>query len=208
MGAFFGSYLKKKGEARAAREEFDELLRQLAAQTKATEDVKAAVQDSLQCRVESLRDSLERDRQFSAFSRERIGQHLDRILSSLSAVQLLSDLVAKRPCVYSTELLQAERAMYSDLRSIRVNVEVLLALRAIPQPTHDNVLGAWGTPWWAWRKLVDELTRLNADFRMKFPGEPEFSESRYRKLGEELSVEITKLSQAVLDLQPTVMAPK
>lgn len=47
IGAFFGSYLKKKGEHRALQEDFDEVLRQVRAQAKTTEDVKADVTKEL-----------------------------------------------------------------------------------------------------------------------------------------------------------------
>jgi hypothetical protein len=40
VGAFLGSYLKKKGEDVAIRENFQEVLRQLKAQTEATEEIK------------------------------------------------------------------------------------------------------------------------------------------------------------------------
>ncbi|HEU0050104.1 MAG TPA: hypothetical protein VFQ43_21115 [Nitrososphaera sp.] len=43
IGAFFGSYLNKLGEYRAATEHFDELLRQLKIQTKATEEIKGEI---------------------------------------------------------------------------------------------------------------------------------------------------------------------
>ena len=47
VGAFLGSYFEKKGELRAIREDFDEILRQTHAQTQTTEDVKLAVSKEL-----------------------------------------------------------------------------------------------------------------------------------------------------------------
>ncbi len=47
IGAFLGSYLKKKGEQRAIKEDFDEILRQVHAQTKTTEEVKGDVAKEL-----------------------------------------------------------------------------------------------------------------------------------------------------------------
>ena len=47
IGAFLGSYLKKKGEQRALKEDFDEVLRQVQAQTKTTEEVKGDVAKEL-----------------------------------------------------------------------------------------------------------------------------------------------------------------
>lgn len=47
IGAFFGSYLKKKGEQRALKEDFDEVLRQVRAQAKTTEEIKGDVAKEL-----------------------------------------------------------------------------------------------------------------------------------------------------------------
>jgi hypothetical protein len=55
LGAFFGSYLKKKGEDAATRENFDEVLRQLRAQTNATEEIKEEF-ESMQKQQAFLRD--------------------------------------------------------------------------------------------------------------------------------------------------------
>lgn len=55
LGAFLGSYLKKKGEDAATRENFEELLKQLTAQTKATEQIKQEFQ-SMQEQQAFLRD--------------------------------------------------------------------------------------------------------------------------------------------------------
>jgi ribosome-binding ATPase YchF (GTP1/OBG family) len=55
LGAFFGSYLRRKGEDAATRENFEEVLKQLRAQTKATEEIKQEFQ-SMQEQQAFLRD--------------------------------------------------------------------------------------------------------------------------------------------------------
>src|SRR5437763_10539782 len=65
IGAFAGAYLKRRGENLATKEDFDVLLQQLKAQTKATEEIKADVQRDLS----SFGDALERGREFAGFRR-------------------------------------------------------------------------------------------------------------------------------------------
>lgn len=47
LGAFLGSYLKRKGEHLATRDDFDELLLQIKAQTKVTEEIKQELSGKL-----------------------------------------------------------------------------------------------------------------------------------------------------------------
>jgi hypothetical protein len=58
IGAWLGSYLKSKGEHLATKEDFDELIRQVSAQTKATETIKAEVAEKLAVSTESLKTEL------------------------------------------------------------------------------------------------------------------------------------------------------
>ena len=46
-GAYFGSYLKKKGENLATQEDIDKLVEQVSAVTKATEEIKAKISDDV-----------------------------------------------------------------------------------------------------------------------------------------------------------------
>jgi hypothetical protein len=57
-GAFLGSYLKTKGEHLATKEDFNELLQQLKAQTKATEEIKGEISERVASATERLKSEL------------------------------------------------------------------------------------------------------------------------------------------------------
>jgi hypothetical protein len=55
LGAFLGSYLKKSGELLATKEKFDEILKQVEAQTKVTEEIKGNIAKETAGFTEELR---------------------------------------------------------------------------------------------------------------------------------------------------------
>jgi hypothetical protein len=83
VGAFLGAYLKKKAELRAAKEEFDESLRQVQAQTRAVESIKSDLSKDLEAyRAKitqevtrmgaEIQDQLKRESEFVAFRYKKI----------------------------------------------------------------------------------------------------------------------------------------
>ena len=234
VGAYFGSYLKKKAEIRATDEGFGRFLDQLRIQTDATERIRgqileettksietlkldlgqnlerfrAGLEEDLQKKVETLRDALERERVFDTFSRNRLAVHLDRVLESTIELGYLSDLVGKRTWAESAQLLETERGVYSHLKLIKMNVAILRALNAIHQPLSDKIVRLTGPIWFSWGKLTGELALTLPTFRKEHPNEPEFSPSRYQDIWCKFCGDVKDLEDAVLELPPSVLLPK
>lgn len=55
IGSFLGSYMKKKGENLATKEDFDQILEQVAEQVRTTEQIKAEISSSHTSTIEKIR---------------------------------------------------------------------------------------------------------------------------------------------------------
>ncbi len=80
-GAYFGSYLKKKGENLATHEDIDKLLAQVSAVTKTTKEIEAKISDD----VWSRQKRWEMKREVAFEAAKKVAQVTDK-LSSLFAV--------------------------------------------------------------------------------------------------------------------------
>src|SRR5688572_5875135 len=61
LGAFGGSYLKKRAEDIAIKQNFEEFLRQLKIQTKATEEIRGEISKRITSATEKLRTELSKE---------------------------------------------------------------------------------------------------------------------------------------------------
>jgi hypothetical protein len=222
-GAFFDSYLRKRGEDRAIKEGFQGFLEQLRRQTEVTEAIKAEVDtqtgttlerlkkefaEDLAKGVEDLRDSLERDRTFNTFRREQISDKLDRINASIKEILFVSEIVGMRSFAFSGDLIAGERTIFSELSSVKINTGILLKLEAIPRKLHDSVIAHTWTVWHTWTFVTGQLTLRNPDFRKEFPTEPPFSAERFNQQWDALRAGVKELEDAILEITPNVQFPK
>jgi hypothetical protein len=173
-----------------------------------TQRQQAKLQVDFDERLAALGDSLERERTFASFSRERIAGHLDTVLRALVEVGATAHLVGKRTWVESTTHLETERTVYSAIQSLKVSARILLTLRAVPQPLHDEIVGATGPVWWEWGRVMDEVTLLDTEFRRAHPGEREFSPKEFNERWQALNAAITKLENSVVQLPGAILLPK
>lgn len=173
-----------------------------------TQRQQAKLQVDLDERLAALGDSLERERTFASFNRERIAGHLDTVLRALVELGAIAHLVGKRTWVEGANHLETERTVYSAIQSLKVTVRVLLTLRAVAQPLHDEIVGATGPVWWDWGRVIDEVTLPSTEFRSAHPGEREFSPKEFNERWQALNAAITKLENSVVQLPGAILLPK
>jgi len=166
------------------------------------------LQVDVEQRLTEVRDTLERERSFAVFSRDRIAAHLDAVLRAMIELTSMAHLVGKRTWVDRADHLETERAIYSAIQSVKVNVRVLFALRAVGEQLHDKAVGKTGPVWWEWGRVMDEVTLLNADFRKANPTEREFSPKAFNERWQALNAAVTELENTVVELPAAILLPK
>lgn len=200
IGALIGAYLKKKGEHLATKEDFDELLRQIRVQTKATEEIKAEVQRDLN----SFSDALERGREFAGFRRERIAQHLDQVLDAYVDIYAVAQLVPLRKWLHSNSDLETESRFRSSLSCLRAHFGALESLGAIQE--HDS-RSFFDSDWRvldSWNKVLSEAAYRTPEFRTENPDSPAFSSKRYHQEWMDFMTQVENLGKVVKNLSSNI----
>jgi hypothetical protein len=204
IGAFAGSYLKKKGESLATKEDFDSLLIQLKTQTKATEDIKANVQRDLNF----FTDSLARGRDLTTFRRERVAKHLDEVLAAYVSIYAIAQLVPLRKWLNSNADLETEERFRSALSQLRAHFGSLLGLGVLS----DQTARAFADEDWPvldnWNKLLGEAAYRTPELRAEQPDAPAFSSERYNKQWMEFMTAIENLGTVVKSLSRAISLPQ
>ena len=204
IGAFVGAYLKRRGENLATREDFDDLLQQIKAQTKATEEIKAEVQRDLS----SFSDALERGREFAGFRRERIAGHLDQVLDAYVDMYAIAQLVPLRKWLYSNTDLETEGRFRSSLSRLRAHFGALLSLGVI---SREDSHGFSDKDWRvldSWNKVLAEAALRTPEFRAEHPDSPVFSNQTFHEKWMEFMTQVENLGSVVKNLSGGVSIPQ
>ncbi len=177
VGSFLGSYLKSKGEHLATKEDFDELLGQIKAQTAATEEIKGEIQQKL----DRFSGELQRGREFAGFRRDRIAQHLDQVLGAYSDIYSVAQLIPLRLWLSSNKDLETEARFRTSLSILRTHFRALESLNVIP----DQLSREFAEHDWpvlsAWDEVLSEAALRTHEFKQAHPGDKEFSPQQYHQ---------------------------
>ncbi len=203
-GAFLGSYFKRKGEHLATREDFDELLRQIKAQTKATEEIKGEIQRDLN----AFSDVLKRGREFAGFRRERIAQHLDQVLDAYIDLYAVAQLIPLRKWLYSNTDLETEARFRSSLSRLRAHFGALEGLEVISEEVSANFEDKNWKVFDSWIEVLGEAARRTPEFRTAHPNDRHFSEQTYHEHWMDLMTHVEHLGAIIKGLSHNVSLPK
>lgn len=168
----------------------------------------AAQQSKLQGEVESLKDSLERNRSFSTLVRERIVTFTDEVLKSYSTLSSLSYIVILRSWLNAGDYSQIEMKVHSELSTMQTQLSILRKLNAISEQSFERSSNAISEIRDSWVEVTDQLTLLNPKFREKFSTSPEFSELEYLHKWSKFQTTILKSGEDILSTCATVSLPK
>jgi hypothetical protein len=203
-GAYLGAYLKRKGENTATKEDFKELLRQIEAQTRATENIKAEVQRDL----DTFGDTLERSREFAGFRRERIVKHMDQVLEAYIDIYSVSRLVGLEKWVRSNSDLKTQARFRTSLSRLQTHFGALVSLGAISKEDSGSFYDSDGRVMASWEKVLGEAAYRTPEFRAANPNSPEFSGQRLHEVWKTLMDQVEALGRVVKALSRNVTIPQ
>ena len=204
IGAFVGAYLKKRGENLATKEDFEDLLQQIKAQTKATEEIKAEVQRDLN----SFSDALERGREFAGFRRERIAKHLDQVLDGYVDMYAIAQLVPLRKWLYSNTDLETEARFRSSLSRLRAHFGSLVSLGVISEEDTGSFLDKDWRVLDSWNDLLSEAAYRTPEFRAEHPDSPTFSNQRFHQQWMKFMTHVENLGNVIKSLSRNISIPQ
>ncbi len=165
-------------------------------------------QKDLNQSIAELNDSLERDRSFSAFNRERIVSHLSEALTAYNKISALDSLAGRRTWTESGRLPESEAEFYSQMYSLKTHLGILKQLGSLPTDQHESFLRAWWAVDSKWANLIDELTLRDPQFRSQHPNAKEFSPHEIIERWCELRAAFRELDGVMLALYASVSVPK
>jgi hypothetical protein len=177
LGSYLGAYLKSKGEHVATKEDFDELLGQVKAQTAATEEIKGDIQQKLN----TFSDELQRRREFAGFRRERIGRHLDQVLTAYSDIYAVAQLVPLRLWLTSNKDLETEARFRTALGLLRTHFRSLEGLGVIPDELSLDFANCDWPVLSTWDEVLSEAARRTPEFKREHPEDRDFSAHEYHQ---------------------------
>jgi hypothetical protein len=166
------------------------------------------LQKELNQSVESLKDSLERNRSFNVFIRERVITHTDHVLEAYNKVSSLGYLVGRRSLIDAGKFLEGDMEFYTQMYSMKTHLGVLMNLKAIPKDLYDNSLSACWSVEAGWDGVANELTSLSPEFRKQRPNEREFSPEVFNERWGKLLQAMRKLEEAILPIPANISIPK
>jgi hypothetical protein len=203
VGAFLGAYLKRKGQHLATKEDFDQLLKQIKAQTQATEDIKGEIQRELN----SFSDVLERGRELAGFRRERIAKHLDQVLDAYVDIYAVAQLVPLRKWLYSNTDLETEARFRSALSRLRAHFGALVGLGVIPDPDSREFYDKDWRVLRSWDQVLSQAAYRTPEFRAEHPNSPAFSNEGYHEEWMKFMTQVENLGGVVKNLSRSVSIP-
>ncbi len=203
-GAFVGPYLKAKGKQLATKEDFNELLNQIRAQTQAAEGIKAEIQRDL----DSFSDVLERGREFAGFRRERIAQHLDQVLTAYVDLYSIAQLIPLRSWLGSNTDVETEAKFRASLSRLKAYFGALESLNVLSKEISKAFAEKNVAVLFSWNDVLGEATRRLPDFRRAFPNEPDFSEARYAQHWQTFMTDVEQLGVIIKSLSGAISLPQ
>ncbi len=203
IGTFLGSYFRRKGENIATKEDFDQLLKQLKDQTKATEDIKAEIQLDLN----RFSDALERNREFTGFRRDRIAVHLNIVLDAYIELYAIAQMIPLRLWLSSNTDLETEGQFRAALSQLRVHFGTLDCLGVIPDEINREFTDRDWRVLDSWNDVMSEAAYRTPEYKKEFPNGTEFSGERYHKKWMKFMTTIEDLGKVLKGLSRDIVLP-
>ncbi|WP_457599059.1 hypothetical protein [Hydrogenimonas sp.] len=203
VGAFLGSYFRRKGENIATKEDFDQLLNQLKNQTKATEEIKAEIQVDLN----RFSDTLERNREFTGFRRDRIAEHLNIILDAYIELYSIAQMIPLRLWLHSNTDLETEGRFRAALSRLRVHFGTLECLGVLPDEIIRTFMESDRRVLDSWNDVMSEAAYRTPEYKNEFPNGTAFSGERYYKRWMKFMTTIEDLGKVVKGLSRDIVLP-
>lgn len=196
LGAFFGAYLKRKGDHVAKKEDFELILAQLKNQTHLTEQIKAEVQRDLN----AFSDTLVRNRDELIFKRERITVHLNFVLESYVEMYRIAQLIPLRLWIYANKDLEVEADFRKALSQLRAHFGALDCLGVVPLQVHDEFSDQDWRVLSSWEVVLGVAATRTPEYKKDLPNSSKFSSSLYHEEWMKFMSDIEKLGKTIKGL--------
>lgn len=149
--------------------------------------------------LRSIRAELERTRSLASL-RTRVASHQDAIYRALQQVGSVADAFARVAPDDSTRMLNSERAVYANLRAIRIHLRALGVLNPGQYRAPEAIESAIDDVWIQWAELTKEFACVDREFRDEHPFEKDFNESDYARLWLNFYGSVGQLESLLLQL--------
>jgi len=168
------------------------------------QSVLAAREASLQIKLQSLDDALQRSRSRDTSRRRHIEHHLEEALNDLALLTGLAETVRLQSWVDSNRDLSTEMRFRSARRRLELHLRVLAAYRAVPPGPLWEVSDAVSQLNSRWTDLLSEAAKRDPQFETRHPTFKAFSEGDYYLKGEQLISAAERLQKRVGELPSLV----